>query len=183
MAEVDSRWSLIEAAFQIKRQSSHLENDILKIYLATGYDRTNITNTIPVLNGYQKGLCFYCGESLDGIGIHVDHVIPRKMVYHDEIWNLVLAHEFCNLQKSDSLPDRKYIDKLITRNEYFIASNHPIRDKLIRALGKNMMARKAYIEHVYNDAKVIIPYTWEGIRGYNPETDEFYKTVIRSLRK
>lgn len=146
-----------------------------------GDERTNITNNISVLNAYQKGICFYCGEALEGHSIHVDHVIPRQFVYHDEIWNLVLAHEFCNLQKSDALPDRQYIDKLILRNEHFIASNHPIKEKLIKTLGKTQLDRKKYILKVYEDAKIVIPYTWEGIRGYNPNTDEFYKSIIRGL--
>ncbi|WP_069648997.1 HNH endonuclease [Caloranaerobacter ferrireducens] len=183
MKEVDSRWSLLEAAFQMKRESSELENNIRKIYLSKGYKRRNITNTIPVLNGYQKGKCFYCGETMLNSQIHVDHVIPRQFVYHDEIWNLVLAHEFCNMQKSDALPNRIYIDKLILRNEHFIASNHPIKNKLIKMLGKTQKQRKAYIEKVYQDAKIVIPYTWEGIKGYNPSTDEFYKSIIRGLNR
>ena len=184
MSEVDSRWGLIEAAFQMKRDiDSSLESDIRALYLFDGYERTDITDTVPVLNGYQKGACFYCGESMQGHGIHVDHVIPRQLVYHDEIWNLVLAHEFCNEQKSDSLPGRQYIEKLILRNEHFIASNHPIRGKLIATTGKTSRERKEFVERVYSHAQMIIPYTWEGIRGYNPGTDEFYKSLIRGLSK
>ena len=183
MAEVDSRWGLLEAAFQMKKGDAVLINDIRNIYLSTGYERRNITGTIPVLNGYQKGVCFYCGESMAGYEIHVDHVIPRQVIYHDEIWNLVLAHAFCNEQKSDALPSRKYIYKLIERNEHFIASNHPIRNQLIQTMGKSFLERKRFVEKVYEDVKQVIPYTWEGIRGYNPETDAFYKSFIRSLRK
>jgi 5-methylcytosine-specific restriction endonuclease McrA len=183
ISEVDSRWSLLEAAFQLKKGDAELINDIRLFYLAKGYDRTSIANMTPVLNGYQKGICFYCGEQMDGHDVHVDHVIPRQVIYHDEVWNLVLAHAFCNEQKSDSLPSRKYINKLIERNEHFIASNHPIKQQIIRATGVNATARKRFIEKVYDDVKKVIPYTWEGIRGYNPETDEFYKSFIRSMRK
>jgi 5-methylcytosine-specific restriction endonuclease McrA len=181
--EVNSRWDLIEAAFQQKRSNEKLANDVRRIYLVTGYERKNITNLIPVLNGYQKGICFYCGESLEGHKIHVDHVMPRQVIYHDEIWNLVLAHEFCNEQKSDSLPSVKYIHKLIDRNEHFIASNHPIKNDLIQTLGNTAELRKKYILHIYEDVKKVIPYTWEGIKGYNPETDEFYKSFIKSIMK
>lgn len=184
MAEVDSRWGLIEAAFQLKRNvDSSLESDIRALYLLSGYERTDITDTVPVLNGYQKGACFYCGESMLGHDIHVDHVIPRQLIYHDEIWNLVLAHDFCNQQKSDALPSKKYIEKLILRNEHFIASNHPIRGKLIAAMGATQRERKQFVEQVYSHAKMVLPYTWEGIRGYNPDTDEFYKSIIRGLSK
>ena len=146
MSEVDSRWGLIEAAFQMKREvDASLESDIRALYLLSGYERTDITDTIPVLNGYQKGTCFYCAESMLGHDIHVDHVIPRQLIYHDEIWNLVLAHGFCNQQKSDALPSRKYIEKLILRNEHFIASNHPIRGKLIATMGSTQKARKQFV--------------------------------------
>jgi hypothetical protein len=30
--------------------------------------------------------------------VHLDHVIPRSYVQHDEIWNIVLAHASCNLR-------------------------------------------------------------------------------------
>jgi hypothetical protein len=181
--ETTSRWDLLEAAFEIRRTNHTLGNDIRKLYLSKGYERTSITHTRPVLNGYQNGICFYCGEKMANDDIHVDHVIPRQFLYHDEIWNLVLAHTFCNEQKSDSLPDKLYIDKLILRNEHFIASNHPIQKKLIEQLGKSPTVRRKFIHQVYEDARNVIGYTWEGIRGYNPQTDEFYKTFIRSISK
>lgn len=52
------------------------------------------------INGYQNGVCFNCDESIEIDDIHVDHVVPRQFVYHDEVWNLVLAHSFCNQQKA-----------------------------------------------------------------------------------
>ena len=45
--------------------------------------------------------------------IHVDHVIPRIIVNHDEIWNLVLCHSLCNLNKADKLVEPACIEKLI----------------------------------------------------------------------
>lgn len=181
--ELSSRWDLLEAAFMIKRENFELVNDKRQIYIEKGYERTNITKNIPVLNGYQNGICFYCGEKMDKGDIHVDHVIPRQVVNHDEIWNLVLAHGFCNEQKSDALPNKYYIEKLIERNEHFIASNHPIKNKLIKQIGNSSKERRKTVYKVYDDAKFILgdKYTWEGIRGYNPRTDEFYKTFIRKV--
>lgn len=177
--EVLSRWDLLEAAFVIKRGNVDLVNDIRRIYLESGYDRKDITNTIPVLNGYQKGICFYCSEEMKPEHIHVDHVIPRQLIYHDEIWNLVLAHSFCNEQKSDLLPGVCYIDKLIQRNEYLIASNHPLKSKLIKQLGKDSHLRGQYVTKVYDDAKIVIGNTWKGVRGYNLSSDPFYKSFVR----
>ncbi|WP_070120429.1 HNH endonuclease [Bacillus marinisedimentorum] len=183
LEETSSRWDLLEAAFEIRRENSQLTNDIRKLYLINGYERTDITHTRPVLNGYQNGICFYCGEKMLNNDIHVDHVLPRQFIYHDEIWNLVLAHGFCNEQKSDALPDRPYVDKLILRNEHFIASNHPIKKKLIAQLGKTPKIRANYVYKVYQDAKQVLGFTWEGIRGYNPATDKFYRTFVRSISK
>jgi 5-methylcytosine-specific restriction endonuclease McrA len=182
LAEIDSRWDLLEAAFQMKRDDSVLDNDVRAIYLAKGYERRPITHLIPVLNGYQSGVCFYCGEMMMH-DIHVDHVMPRQFVYHDEIWNLVLAHGFCNAQKSDALPGGEYIEKLIQRNEHFIASNHPIKPRLIRELGRTPTIRARYIYAVYADARLAIRITWEGLRGYQPATDPFYKSIVRSIAR
>jgi 5-methylcytosine-specific restriction endonuclease McrA len=184
--ELLSRWDLLESAFQIRRENENsvLVNDIRRFYLDKGYERTNITKTRPVLNGYQNGTCFYCGEILSDDDIHVDHVIPRQVIQHDELWNLVLAHGFCNEQKSDFLPSIYQIEKLIARNEQLIASNNPLHKKLIEKIGLNPIKRRQYILKVYEDAKTVLGNTtWEGIRGYNPETDEFYKTYIRSMIK
>lgn len=178
-SEITSRWDLLEAAFALKQNNSKLINDIRKFYLKKGYDRMNITSVIPVLNGYQNDICFYCGEKMNKKNIHVDHVIPRQLVKHDKIWNLVLAHDFCNSQKSDALPPKCYIKKLIERNEHFINSNHPIKNKLINQTGSTSLKRINFIKKVYEDAKIVIGYTWEGIKGYNPSTDKFYKTFIR----
>ena len=72
----------------------------------------DITGTHPVRSGYQNGLSFSRGEPLAGELIHVDQVMPRTVLNHDEIWNLVLAHSSCNLEKSARLPSRWYLNKL-----------------------------------------------------------------------
>ncbi|MGI6663192.1 MAG: HNH endonuclease [Bacillota bacterium] len=181
--ELGSRWSMLEAAFEMNRDNSALVNDIRRFYLERGYKRTNITDLVPALQGYQDGICFYCGEHMQDDDIHVDHVIPRQLVRHDQVWNLVLAHAFCNQQKSDALTERYYIDKLIERNEALILSNHPLKRKLITQLGNTPVARRNHVLRVYEDARVALRYTWEGIRGYNPATDPFYKSFVRSIRR
>jgi hypothetical protein len=181
IGELNSRWDLLEAAFLKRRENSDLINDIRSFYLEKGYARTNITYVNPVIVGYQNNLCFYCGESLVDANVDVDHVIPRQVVYHDEVWNLVLAHSFCNNQKLDFLPGLHYIEKLIVRNERLIASNHPMRESFLRKLGAKAAQRRAYILEVYKDAETVIGYTWEGVRGYDPATDPFYKSFVRNI--
>jgi len=48
--------------------------------------------------------------------VHVDHFIPWSYVFHNEIWNLVLACDSCNEMKRDSLYPTKFVDEIIDRN-------------------------------------------------------------------
>ncbi|MFP5111630.1 HNH endonuclease domain-containing protein [Bacillaceae bacterium C204] len=178
--ELNSRWDLLESAFEIKRNNSQLVNDLRNFYLINGYERTDITKNRSVLNGYQNNVCFYCGEIMNEHDVHVDHVIPRQFINNDEIYNLVLSHSFCNLHKSDNLPGIHYLEKLIERNEYLIKSNHPISSKIKIQLGKSQLDRRKNILKIYTDAETAL-YPWGGIKGYNPATDPFYRTFIRNF--
>lgn len=60
--------------------------------------------------------CFYCGAKLERGSIDVDHVIPWSYMFEDDPWNLVLACTKCNCKKSDSLPQKEFLDLLIHRN-------------------------------------------------------------------
>jgi len=160
--EVTSRWDLLEAAFEMRLPVEVLGTDEHMIYRSVGYDRVDITGTHPVLNGYQNGLCFYCGEPLGDDPIHVDHIIPRAFLRHDEIWNLVRAHSVCNLAKSDLLPPRAHLDRLYTRNEYYIASNHPIKRHLIMQLGQTPRQRRAFLDATYEAARKVLIHVWTG---------------------
>jgi hypothetical protein len=141
--------------------------------------RTNLTKLIPTLNGYQQNRCFYCGEEL--YDIVVDHVIPYQALLHNEIWNLVLAHDFCNENKLDNLPSFHFIENLITRNEYFIASSHPIKDTLIRQLGSTAHARRKKALDEYAYAKGKIGRMWGGDPHYDPQKDRFYREWVQIL--
>lgn len=181
--ELGARWDMLEAAFEMKRAPGSLANDIRSMYLDRGRERTRITNLEPILHGYQEGRCFYCGELVSPGSGHVDHVIPFQFIRHDEVWNLVLAHGFCNLQKSDRLPSLTIIEQLAGRNEHMIASNHPLRNHLIHNLGVTSAARRREILRVYADAKLVIPWTWDGVPGFTPATSDFYRALVRELEK
>ncbi len=63
--------------------------------------------------------CFYCGISLEQSDTHIDHFIPWSYIYEDEIWNLVLACNRCNLMKSDLLPPKQCLIKIENRNKIY----------------------------------------------------------------
>jgi 5-methylcytosine-specific restriction endonuclease McrA len=115
--ELNSRWDLLEHAYERSNNIESLDVDQYLVHILKQERRTNLTKLIPALNGYQQNRCFYCGEGLYDIA--VDHVIPYQALLHNEIWNLVLAHDFCNENKSDNLPSSYFIENLIARNEYF----------------------------------------------------------------
>lgn len=184
--ELEARWSLLEGAFTIRKQSSgqnlSLVNDIRQVYLTNGYQRRDLTSTIPFLQGYQGMLCFYCGEPLGADQYHVDHVLPRQVLLHDEIWNLVLAHSTCNLSKSDHLVGKHYVEKLLQRNENIMGSNHPWKQTIEQTLGRTPQLRRKLIERHYENVKAVLgTYYWGGIEGYRPERDPFYRQLITLL--
>jgi len=179
--EITARWSLLEGAFTISQSQFQLANDIRHIYLTNATQRQPLTPNIPFLSGYQGGACFYCGERL-GDGIHVDHVLPRQVLMHDEAWNLVLAHPDCNLLKSDKLVGEHFIVKLIARNENIMGSNHPWKSKISAALGKTPRERSSALRlHYENVASVLGRNYWGGTSDYNPASDPFYRRLITAI--
>jgi len=179
--ELFARWSLLEGAYSISQADYYLANDIRETYIINGYDRRTLTGNIPFLLGYQGNVCFYCGETMFD-DIHVDHVLPRQVINHDEIWNLVLAHSNCNLLKSDKLVGPHFIKKLIARNENIMGSNHPWKFKISSDLGATPKKRANELnQHYDNVKKVLGSYWWGGTSSYNPASDPFYRRFITVL--
>ena len=63
--------------------------------------------------------CFYCNNHLRTNYIHVDHFIPWSYIFDNNVWNLVLACQECNLKKSNSLPEKKFVNYLINRDQKY----------------------------------------------------------------
>jgi CRISPR/Cas system Type II protein with McrA/HNH and RuvC-like nuclease domain len=128
--------------------------------------------------GYQSDTCFYCGKEIHKLS-EVDHMIPHKVVGHDEIWNLVLAHEFCNQEKSDKMPSRKFVERLILRNEDVMHSDLPLKEHLKLVAGDTSKKRQMQIENSYRKGLKF------NLGTYDPTlTDEFsneflYSKVVR----
>ena len=180
--ELNARWSLLEGAFSIVHGNWELSNDIRDVYLRNGYERKDITKNRPFLQGYQGNVCFYCGESIMDGDIHVDHVIPRQFIQHDEIWNLVLSHSLCNWHKDDALVGKHYLEKLLARNENIMGSNHPWKKKIIDALGSTQTKRAKSTWYHYDNARIALKNNyWENSPSYNRETDPFFKKLITQL--
>ena len=179
--EVRSRWSLLEGAFTIQQSNFQLANNVREVYLANGYRRTSLTPLVPFLQGYQANICFYCGEAILN-DIHVDHVLPRQLMNHDEVWNLVLVHAECNLSKLDKLVGTHFIEKLIARNENIMGSNHPWKSKISSSLGDTKRKRVTNLRKHYENTKAALGQVyWGGSSDYNPSRDQFFKRLITVL--
>jgi hypothetical protein len=180
--ELDSRWSLLEGAFSIKAENYELANEVLDIYIRKGTKRKDLTNNVVFLKGYQGNSCFYCSESFSKNDIHVDQLLPRAVMNHDQVWNLVLAHEICNLSKSDKIVGPHFLEKLIVRNENIMGSNHPWKAKIALDLGNTKEKRKAVVNKHYENTKTVLGKNyWGNDSQYNPGNDAFYKRLITKL--
>ena len=182
LEELEARWSLLEGAFIINQGQSQLANDVRDTYLLQGYARTNLTQNTPFLQAYQGNVCFYCSEQIPDGDAHIDHVLPRTVIFHDEIWNLVLCHSACNLLKSDKLVADHYVVKLAARNENIMGSNHPWKHKISIQLGARPRDRSLTLRRHYENTRTVLgPYYWGGSKGYVPENDPFYRRLITQL--
>lgn len=182
LQEAEARWSLLEGAFFINHSEYNfaLANSIREIYLKDGYQRKPLTHLKDFLSGYQANICFYCAAPMSEID--VDHLLPRQVLQHDQIWNLVLAHRECNRIKDDAVVSPHFVEKLIRRNENIMGSNHPWKAKIQSDIGTTPARRASKIrEHYENVKNVLGNKFWGGSEHYNPGTDPFYRRLITKL--
>ena len=95
--------------------------------------RGNLTKYRQLLEPFFPD-CFYCGCSLssDKRQTHVEHVIPFDYIAEDDIWNLTLVCQKCNLKKLGALPPKDYLKKLIIRNKEYSVQIPELEKSLVR---------------------------------------------------
>lgn len=169
--ETESRWSLVEAAWEL---------NLPRHLLTVAYDpaaqalrasdrrrRAPITSARGALIGYQKGACFYCFDPISTVAAssdlgQVDHVFAWSIgpmvggAPVDGVWNLVLACANCNgwHEKSNRPPHRRYVERLHRRNEFLIASQHPLRPTLVAQTGKTSADRAETLRAAFDEVTV-----------------------------
>ena len=177
--EVDSRWRLVETAWNIGISTNHLvvqhDHELGEIFtFDSARRRRDVTSTRGALNGYQKGRCFYCSASLrllgEGSNTDVDHFFPHKLkksnphLNLDGVWNLVLSCRSCNRGtsgKSDRIPSIDLLKLLHKRNEYLIGSDHPLKETLINQTGKTEQIRKDFLRKIYQQVQLNPSTAWK----------------------
>ena len=177
--EVEARWRLVETAWALGM--SHRLVDVTgeqpnpELVAMMNGRRVSVTSARSALNGYQKGLCFYCFRTIHigggaGAPADVDHVIPHALgnrglrVHLDGVWNLVLACQACNRGvdgKGARVPTARFMERLLRRNEYYVSSHHPLRETIIKQTGDTVSARRAFLRDVYREASSIAIHEWE----------------------
>ncbi|MDB0007298.1 hypothetical protein N9E30_05030 [Flavobacteriales bacterium] len=136
--------------------------------------RKVVTSVRDALNGYQKGKCFY---SFQNISINnnsqnicnVDHFLPHsnKIVHSHNganingVWNLVLTDSSVNKQKSAKVQEKRFLNRLYNRNEFYISSKHPLAETIINQTGSSKEQRKVFLEKHYNLAIGNSIQTWK----------------------
>ncbi len=114
--------------------------------------RTSLRPFEKVLMNHFEARCFYCNKTLSGEKreTHVDHFIPWSFVQSDHLWNLVLSCQKCNSSKSDKLPERPFLQEIISRN-------NELHTKIVEP---NWMTN-------YKEKKIIMLYDYSIKNGYD----------------
>jgi hypothetical protein len=89
----------------------------------------------------------------------------------DQIWNFVLSCVDCNRGaggKFDLSPAPVYVERLARRNDYFIESNHPIKETLIHQTGRTEAQRSSFLQSKLTLSTQNLPGSWLAQpRGYS----------------
>jgi 5-methylcytosine-specific restriction endonuclease McrA len=171
--EVESRWSLVENAWELgidpKLLEVQFDDDKQLFYINQNHQgktrRVNVTTARNALNGYQKGHCFFCFDHIsvdsgDHNLCHVDHFFPHTLfdrvghsVNYNGVWNLVLSCADCNSSKSSKCPDKIYLDRLHARNEFYINSHLPLKESILKT-GKEEKERISFLQKRFDEASL-----------------------------
>lgn len=173
--EVEARWRLVETAWElgIPRQLLVIDHDAVteSLYVTDrSRRRTSVTGSRDALNGYQRGHCFYCPRDIHiadrALLPDVDHFFPHALkatdlgAAVDQVWNLVLACRVCNRGpkgKFDRVPSIRLLERLHERNEFLIASHHPLREVLRQQMGAEESNRRSFLNDFHQKAHSHLP--------------------------
>jgi hypothetical protein len=108
--------------------------------------RENLSKYRDILYEFTHFKCFYTEQILrkDNI-VSVDHFIPWSFIHSDNLWNLVLTSNTINSKKSSKIPSKRYLEKLIVRNQDLIK----ITDSVIKKEMMSYQEQKLHLLHSY----------------------------------
>lgn len=171
--EIEARWRLVENAWSL---------NISRNLIAVAYDdadgnvytedrnarRVSLGSCRSAISGYQKGRCFHCfgpiqieGDDAAEVDHFFPHILTGRVANLNGVWNLVLACRPCNRAKSARVPARELIERLHTRNEFYIESLHPLRQTIIAQTGSAEAKRIQFLQDAYRDATAVLIHAWQ----------------------
>lgn len=166
--EAEARWRLVETAWNLRINPNLLEVQYdaaqsLFFVERAFMRRVNITSVRDALNGYQKGKCFYSFQDLSIVPgsaqlCAVDHFLPHLHKHAhlpanvNGVWNLVLADRAINGHKGARVPALRFLNRLHQRNEFFIASKHPLAETIVNQTGATSEKRALFLRRHYQIA-------------------------------
>jgi len=177
--EVEARWRLVETAWELNISRTLIDvgfdAETEDLFVTQPIRRNTVTSCRDALNGYQKGRCFYCFDQISIVAksetlADVDHFFPHilKKTHPpfaiDGVSNLALACTHCNrgeFGKMARVPALPLLERLHRRNEYLIASHHPLRATIIRQTGKSRTERERHLQRSYEHARQHLVHTWQ----------------------
>ena len=179
--EVEARWRLVETAWSLELPPHLLavqyDSTLESLFVELPSARIGITGCRGAFNGYQKGRCFYCFREIliergDESNVDVDHFFPLVLIRFAEfaqlnlngVWNLVLACKDCNRGvggKFTQLPSLRYLERLHSRNQFYIESAHPLRETLMNQTGQQESERRSFLNHADKNAIARLLHRWE----------------------
>jgi hypothetical protein len=178
--EVEARWRLVETAWSLSLPPQlvavQYDTGMEALFVEVSSARINITGCREALNGYQKGRCFYCfREILIGragqSNVDVDHFFPLMLNQYPEfarlnlngVWNLVLSCADCNRGaggKFTQVPITRYLERLHSRNQFYIESHHPLRETLMNQTGQQESQRRDFLQRAHRVASQRLLISW-----------------------
>jgi hypothetical protein len=177
--EVEARWNLVETAWNLQINPNLLEvkhdNEKSQFFIESRFmKRIDVTSVRDSLNGYQKGKCFYSFQDIsinknDTYTCDVDHFLPHvnKLEHSKQganingVWNLVLSDSSINSDKWAKIPEKRFLERLFNRNEFYIESKHPLAETIINQTGQTKDARRKFLEKNYNLALSLSIQRWK----------------------
>lgn len=184
--EVDARWNLVETAWNLEINPNLLEVKLdeelnLLFFENRMMKRKNIASARDSLNGYQKGKCFYSFQDIsiksgDDNLCAIDHFFPhvhkiqlnKNGANVNGVWNLVLSDKNINNDKRAKVPEIKYLERLYKRNEFYIASKHPLGETIINQTGKTPFERRMFLQEQYNLSVNLAIQKWKPYIEFEP---------------
>jgi hypothetical protein len=88
----------------------------------------------------------------------------------DGVWNLVLLPRLQQglAGKFDRVPRIPLLERLWRRNEYLIASHHPLRETLMAQTGVDAVARRSFLNDFHGRALAHLLHQWEPVEVTEP---------------